>query len=98
MIRKKNTASSNPRGQEVQLPPMEFKPPFSDKQVQQGILISCRAIEQYPVAIMLLAQAISVRADQILLDCTAQVYRFGVASMVCGRTCPPWIVRLAMGS
>ncbi len=72
MIRKKNTASSNPRGQEVQLPPMEFKPPVSDKQVQQGILISCRAIEQYPVAIMLLAQAISVRADQILLDCTAQ--------------------------
>jgi len=72
MIRKKNIARSSSRGQEIQLPMMEFKPPVSDKQIQQGILISCRAVEQYPVAIMLLAQALSVRADQILLDCTAQ--------------------------
>ena len=72
MIRKKKPASSSARGQELQLPTMEFKPPVSDKQLQQGILISCRAIDQYPVAIMLLAQALSVRADQILLDCTAQ--------------------------
>lgn len=71
MIRKKTAASSG-SGQAPQLPPMDFKPPVSDKQVQQGILISCRAIDQYPVAILLLAQALSVRADQILLDCTAQ--------------------------
>lgn len=72
MIRKKSAASSSSNSKELQLPPMDFKPPVSDKQVQQGILISCRAIEQYPVAIMLLAQAFAVRADQILLDCTAQ--------------------------
>jgi type II secretory ATPase GspE/PulE/Tfp pilus assembly ATPase PilB-like protein len=70
MIRKKKPASSN--RQEMPLPMMEFKPPVKDRQILQGILISCRAIEQYPVAVMLLAQAISVRADQILLDCTAQ--------------------------
>lgn len=55
-----------------QLPMMEFKPPISDRQLQQGILIACRATEQYPIVIMLLAQALSVRADQILMDCTAQ--------------------------
>ena len=72
MIRKKKTSGSTAKRQEMQLPTMEFKPPAADRQVQQGILISCRAIEQYPVAIMLLAQALAVRADQILLDCTAQ--------------------------
>ncbi|MDX1928124.1 MAG: ATPase, T2SS/T4P/T4SS family [Pirellulaceae bacterium] len=72
MIRKKPTPSSGGRGPEPQLPPMDFKPPVSDKQIQQGILIACRAVEQYPVVVMLLAQALSIRADQILLDCTAQ--------------------------
>ena len=72
MIRKKPTASSGGRGPEPQLPPMDFKPPVSDKQIQQGIMIACRAVEQYPVVVMLLAQALSIRADQILLDCTAQ--------------------------
>ena len=72
MIRKKKPSGSPVRGQELQLPPMEFKPPVADRQIQQGILISCRAIEHYPVVVMLLAQALSVRADQVLLDCTAQ--------------------------
>lgn len=72
MIRKKTPASSGGRGPEPQLPPMDFKPPVSDKQIQQGIMIACRAVEQYPVVVMLLAQALSVRADQVLLDCTAQ--------------------------
>jgi type II secretory ATPase GspE/PulE/Tfp pilus assembly ATPase PilB-like protein len=72
MIRKKTPASSGGRGPEPQLPPMDFKPPVSDKQIQQGIMIACRAVEQYPVVVMLLAQALLIRADQILLDCTAQ--------------------------
>ncbi len=72
MQRKKKAASPSPSSHQIQLPMMEFKPPVSDRQILQGILISCRAVEQYPVAVMLLAQALSVRADQILLDCTAQ--------------------------
>jgi len=72
MLRRKKTGAAAAKNQQIQLPTMEFKPPVADKQLQQGILIACRATEQFPVAIMLLAQAISVRADQILLDCTAQ--------------------------
>ena len=88
MLRKKKTEKSA-KGDEVVLPPIEFKPPISDKQLQQGILIACRAIEQYPVAVMLIAQAISARADQLLLDCTAQgvSVRFRVDGM--WETMPP---------
>ncbi len=88
MLRKKKTEKSA-KGDEVVLPPIEFKPPISDKQLQQGILIACRAIEQYPVTVMLIAQAISARADQLLLDCTAQgvSVRFRVDGM--WETMPP---------
>ncbi len=72
MLRKKSSGASASKNDGPQLPNMEFKPPVSDKQIQQGILIACRAVEQYPVAVMMLAHAISLRADQILLDCTAQ--------------------------
>lgn len=72
MIRKKDKKPSEGRRGEVVLPPMEFKPPVSDKQEQQGILIACRALEQFPVTVMMMAHALSVRADQLMLDCTAQ--------------------------
>ncbi len=64
-------SSGGNRGEPV-LPPIEFKPPVSDKQQQQGILIACRALESYPVLVMMLDHALHQRADQILLDCTAQ--------------------------
>lgn len=88
MLRKKKTEKSA-KSNEIVLPPIEFKPPISDKQLQQGILIACRAIEQYPVAVMLIAQAITARADQFLLDCTAQgvIVRFRVDGM--WETMPP---------
>lgn len=54
------------------LPPIEFKPPADSSQQQQGVLIACRAIPQYGVAVMLTAQALNSRADQILMDFTAQ--------------------------
>jgi len=54
------------------LPPIEFKPPASSGQQQQGVLVACRAIPQYGVAVMLTAQALNSRADQILIDFTAQ--------------------------
>jgi type II secretory ATPase GspE/PulE/Tfp pilus assembly ATPase PilB-like protein len=54
------------------LPAVEFKPPAENSQQQQGVLISCRAIPQYGSAVMLVAHALNSRADQILMDFTAQ--------------------------
>ena len=56
----------------VQLPPVEFKPDAGDKLQQQGVLIACRAMPHYGSAVMLVAHAIGSRADQILMDFTAQ--------------------------
>ena len=65
------TKKSNKSG-EVVLPPLEFKPKVSDRQQQQGLLLACRQVEQFPAAVMLLAQAMENRADQILMDFAQQ--------------------------
>ncbi|MBX3422520.1 MAG: Flp pilus assembly complex ATPase component TadA [Pirellulaceae bacterium] len=75
--RKKKPASNEPTllagtDPKVALPPVEFKPDAPDKQQQQGVLISSRAMPHYPVAVMLVAHSLRNRADQILLDFTAQ--------------------------
>ncbi len=57
---------------EIVLPPLEFKPQIKDKQQQQGLLVACRQIEQYTTAVMVLAQALNNRADQIMLDYAQQ--------------------------
>lgn len=67
----KSSAKASSSG-EVVLPPLEFKPPVGDKQQQQGLLLACRQIEQYPQAVMLIATALQNRADQILMDFAAQ--------------------------
>ncbi len=69
IIRKKKKASSSG---EVALPQVDFKPKASDKQAEQGILIACRGMEQFPVASTIMAQALVARADQILLDYSQQ--------------------------
>lgn len=68
---------------EIVLPPHEFKPAIPDKQQQQGLLISCRQFEQYPTTVMMFAHAIANRADQILMDFSAQgaAVRFRVDGM-----------------
>ncbi len=71
MLRKKKDKNSKGNGEPV-LPELEFKPICPDKQQAQGLLVACRQVEQYPVLVTLIAQAISVRADQIVLDYTAQ--------------------------
>lgn len=57
---------------EVVLPPLEFKPKAPDQQQQQGLLLACRQIEQFPATVMLVAQAIENHADQILMDYAQQ--------------------------
>ncbi len=60
------------RGKEEELPKLEFKPKIADAQQQQGVLIACRSIEQFPATVILAAQALKARADQILLDFSQQ--------------------------
>jgi len=55
-----------------ELPPVEFKPNVPDRQQQQGLLLAVRQIEQYPIAVTLVAQAVRNRADQILMDFAQQ--------------------------
>lgn len=78
MARKKQAA-----GGEIALPNLEFKPKISDKQEAQGVLIACRGLEQYPQAVILMAQAIKNRAAQVLLDYSQQgvAVRFRVDGM-----------------
>lgn len=59
-------------GAQGQLPQIEFKPAAPSAQLQQGVLIACRASPQYGVAVMVVAHAINSRADQILFDFSAQ--------------------------
>lgn len=73
MLRKKKTKkSAGSSGSNLELPKLDFKPQVGDKQEQQGVLIACRGLEQYPASVMLAAQAFKARADQILLDFSQQ--------------------------
>ncbi len=65
-------AKKNQSTTEIVLPPLEFKPSIKDKQQQQGLLVACRQIEQYGTGVMVLAQALNNRADQIMLDYAQQ--------------------------
>lgn len=70
--RKKKKSGGGGATSEEELPKLDFKPKISDAQQQQGILIACRGMEQYATTVMLIAQAIRGRADQILMDYSAQ--------------------------
>lgn len=72
MLRRKKKSSGGGKPSTEELPDLEFKPNIRDSKEQQGVLISCRGIEQYPTTVMLAAQAIRSRADQILLDYSQQ--------------------------
>lgn len=55
-----------------QLPPLELKPTAFDRNEAQGVLVGARQLPGFPIAINLLAQAMQLRADRIMLDYTAQ--------------------------
>jgi type II secretory ATPase GspE/PulE/Tfp pilus assembly ATPase PilB-like protein len=54
------------------LPPLELKPTAFDKNEAQGVLVACRQLPGYPIALNVLAQAMKLRGDRILLDYSAQ--------------------------
>lgn len=70
--KKKKKVGETTSGGEIVLPNLEFKPKVSNPQELQGVMIACRGIEQYPQAVILAAQALRNRADQVLLDFSQQ--------------------------
>ncbi len=59
-------------GEEVVIPPLEIKTVGVAKDEAQGLMIAARQLPGYPVALVVLANAISARADRILMDYSAQ--------------------------
>lgn len=57
---------------EVVLPKLEIKQIGVPKDEAQGLTIAARQLPGYPIAIILVANAISSRADRILIDYSAQ--------------------------
>jgi type II secretory ATPase GspE/PulE/Tfp pilus assembly ATPase PilB-like protein len=71
--KKKKPAEETQAGADgAALPPLEIKTIGIGKDEAQGLMIACRQLPGYPVAIILLANAVSSRADRILIDYSAQ--------------------------
>jgi len=72
--KKTKPASDNPyeTGEGVELPRLELKTMGIAKDEAQGLMIASRQLPGYPIALVLLANAISSRADRILMDYSAQ--------------------------
>lgn len=59
-------------GEDVVIPALEIKTVGVAKDEAQGLMIAARQLPGYPVALVVLANAISARADRILMDYSAQ--------------------------
>lgn len=57
---------------EVVLPALELKPTAFNKTEAQGVMIASRQLPGYVTAVNIVAYAMSIRADRILMDFTAQ--------------------------
>lgn len=70
--KKKKSASKSDSGGEIEVPNLEIKASGVSKEEAVGLLIACRQLPGYPIAIVLVANAINTRADRILIDYSAQ--------------------------
>ncbi len=73
--RKKAKPTNDPLsfgGEDLVLPSLEIKTFGVAKDEAQGLMIAARQLPGYPVALVVLANAISARADRILMDYSAQ--------------------------
>ena len=59
-------------GEDVVIPSLEIKMIGIAKDEAQGLMIAARQLPGYPVALVILANAITSRADRILMDYSAQ--------------------------
>ena len=76
-------------GEDMVVPSLEIKTVGIPKDEAQGLMIAARQLPGYPVALVVLANAISSRADRILMDYSAQgaVVRYRVDGV--WETLPP---------
>jgi type II secretory ATPase GspE/PulE/Tfp pilus assembly ATPase PilB-like protein len=70
--KKKKSATKSDSGGEIEVPNLEIKASGVSKEEAVGLLIACRQLPGYPIAIVLVANAINTRADRILIDYSAQ--------------------------
>jgi type II secretory ATPase GspE/PulE/Tfp pilus assembly ATPase PilB-like protein len=70
--KKKTSSDSNAMGGDVPLPTLEIKQIGIARDTAQGLSIAARQLPGYPVALIVLANAIAGRADRILMDFSAQ--------------------------
>ncbi len=70
--KKPAAGGGKPSDDQPVLPPIDFKPSAFPKDEAQGVVIAVRQLPGYPTAAGMIAQALSVRADRILLDFAAQ--------------------------
>ncbi len=73
--KKKNAPDANvplAPSSDVVLPPLEFKVVGIPKDEALGLAIASRQLPGYPIALIIVANAISARADRILMDYSAQ--------------------------
>jgi type II secretory ATPase GspE/PulE/Tfp pilus assembly ATPase PilB-like protein len=70
--KKKSTDNKSSAGTEIEVPNLEIKASGVNKDEAVGLLIACRQLPGYPLAILLVTNAINTRADRILIDFSAQ--------------------------
>ncbi|MFO0014677.1 MAG: ATPase, T2SS/T4P/T4SS family [Planctomycetota bacterium] len=70
--KQESNAATNVPGADVPLPALEIKPMGISKDEATGLIIACKQLPGYPIALVLVANAISGRADRILIDYSAQ--------------------------
>ena len=68
----KKTDEAQSLGGEITIPPLEIKTMGIGRDEATGLLIASKQLPGYPVAIVLLANAITGKADRILIDYSAQ--------------------------
>jgi type II secretory ATPase GspE/PulE/Tfp pilus assembly ATPase PilB-like protein len=78
-----STSNSMTPGQDIPLPSLEIKPIGINKDEATGLVIASKQLPGYPIALVIIANAIAGRADRILIDYSAQgaVVRFRVDGM-----------------
>ncbi|MBM3966830.1 MAG: general secretion pathway protein GspE [Planctomycetes bacterium] len=68
----KKTDEAQSLGGEITIPPLEIKTMGIGRDEATGLLIASKQLPGYPVALVLLANAITGKADRILIDYSAQ--------------------------
>ncbi len=69
---KKTQQSQIDTSGQIEIPPLEIKPHGIGRDEATGLMIASKQLPGYPIALVVLANAINGRADRILIDYSAQ--------------------------